>query len=164
MPNAIDKLIESFATKLKTLGVPIQEEDNQARLTVFENKLPRRLPQSFSSFLSRYSFPSFNLGGITLFPWNSMSNKYADEASASKGSLSELLLPAGYVQIGFPETGSFDAVCFDLTQQKKNREYRIVQADHEDILCNWKVRISVELWPSFITLINRVLSDEATCP
>jgi len=159
MSTAIDKLIESFASKVKAYGVPIQEEDNKLRLGLFEEKLPKRLPQSFASFLSRYSFPAFDVVGISLFGWDSDSNAYTEEASAAKGSLSELLLPAGYVQIGRPDTGDFDTVCFDLNEQSQNREYRIVQVDHEEILCNWKVRVSGEAWPSFIRLIDCVLSS-----
>jgi hypothetical protein len=158
MSSAADKLIESFATKLKVLGVPLREEDNRARLNLFEGKLPKRLPQSFASFLSRHSFPAFDVGRISLFGWDSDSNAYTEEASAAKGSLSELLLPAGYVQIGRPNTGDFDAVCFDLNENSQNREFRIVRIDHEDILCNWRVRVSGELWPSFITLVDSVLS------
>src|SRR5580704_4951662 len=40
----------------------------------------------------------------------------------------------------------------------QNREHRIVQVDHEDILCNWKVRVEGELWPSFIKLVEDALS------
>jgi hypothetical protein len=159
MSNAIDKLIESFASKVKALGVPIREEENKARLDLFESKLPRRLPQSFASFLLRYSFPSFDVGGVSLFGWDSDSNPYTEEAFATKGSLSELLLPAGYVQIGHPEGGDFDAVCFDLNEHRQNREYRIVQVDHEDILCDRRIRVSGELWPSFIQVVNSVLSS-----
>ncbi|HLQ52392.1 MAG TPA: hypothetical protein VK129_12895, partial [Terriglobales bacterium] len=65
---------------------------------------------------------------------------------------------AGYVQIGRPDTGNFDAICFDLNKSAQNREYRIVQIDHEDVLCNWKVRVSGELWPSFIKLVESALS------
>jgi hypothetical protein len=108
--------MESFASKVKALGVPIREEDNKSRLGRFEEKLPKRLPQSFASFLSRYSFPVFDVGGISLFGWDSNSNAYTEEASAAKGSLSELLLPAGYVQIGRLDTGDFDTVCFDLNE------------------------------------------------
>jgi hypothetical protein len=121
--------------------------------------LPKRLPQSFASFLSQYSFPSFDVEGISLFGWESDSNPYTDEASAAKGSLSELLIPAGYVQIGRPDTGSFDAICFDLNDQRQNRESRIVSVDHEQILCNWRVRVSGELWSSFIKLTEGVLSS-----
>jgi hypothetical protein len=159
MPNATDKLIESFASKVKGLGLPIREEDNKSRLNMFEEKLPKRLPQSFASFLSRYSFPSFDVGGIALFGWDSDSNAYTEEASAPKGSLSELLLPAGYAQIGRPDGGDFDAICFDLNEHRQNREYRIVQVDHEDILCDRQVRVSGELWLSFIKLVESVLSS-----
>jgi len=156
--NATDKLIDTFASKLRSLGVPIREEDNKARLESLEAKLPKRLPQSFGSLLSQYSFPAFDVEGISLFGWESASNAYTDEASAAKGSLSELLIPAGYVQIGQPDTDSFDAICFDLNQKCQNREYRIVQVEHEQILCNWRVKVSDEPWPSFIKLVEHVLS------
>jgi hypothetical protein len=157
--NATEKLIETFASKLRFLEVPIRSEDNKARLELLEAKLPRRLPPSFASLLSQYSFPSFDVAGISLFGWESDSSVYIEEASAPKGSLSELLIPAGYVQIGQPDTGSFDAICFDLNKKCQNREYRIVQVDHEAILCNWRVRVSGELWPSFIKLVEGVLAS-----
>jgi hypothetical protein len=157
--NATDKLIETFVLKLRHLGVPILEEDNKTRLEALEGKLPKRLPQSFASFLLRYSFPSFDVAGISLFGWASASNAYTNEASAAEGSLSELLIPAGYVQIGQPDTGSFDAICFDLNHKCQNREYRIVNVDHEQILCNWRVRVSSEMWSSFVELVEGVLSS-----
>src|SRR4029077_7849459 len=133
---------DSFAAMVKDRGVPIRSEDNASRLRMFEDKLPKRMPHSFESFLSRYSFPAFDVLGITLFEWNSDLNKYIVEASAPKNSLSELLLPAVCVQIGRPDTGDFDAVCFDLNHQAQNREYRVVQVDREEILCNWRVQVT----------------------
>ena len=152
-------LVQSFAAMLKERGVPIREEENASRLATFEEKLPKRLPQSFASFLSGYSFAAFNVSGVSLFGWDSDLSPYIQEASAAKGSLSEVLLPAGYVQIGRPATGIFDAVCFDFNQARQNREYRIVQVDHEDVLCNWKVRVSSELWGSFAALMSSALSS-----
>jgi hypothetical protein len=159
VPASTDKLIESFAAMVQGLGVPLRKENNRARLEAFEAKLPRRLPTSFASFLSRFSFPAFDVLGISLFGWESDSNSYTEEASAAKGSLSELLLPAGYLQIGRPDTGSFDAICFELNAQARNREYRIVQVDHEDILCKWKVRVSRERFASFIRLVESAVSS-----
>jgi hypothetical protein len=158
MSPATDKLIESFAALVKAHNVPIREEDNKSRLEVFELKLPKRLPQSFESFLSRFSFPAFDVLGITLFGWDSDANPYVEEASAARGSLSELLIPAGYVQIGRTDLGGFDAICFDWNSSAQNREYRIVQVDHEDILCNSKIRVVGELWPSFVKLVEGALS------
>src|SRR5215467_11453100 len=159
MPDT-DRLIDSFAAMVKSRGVPIRAEDNASRLRAFEKKLPKRIPQSFESFLSRYSFPAFDVVGITLFDWDSDANQYSAEASAPKNSLSELLIPAGYVQIGRPDTGDFDAICFDLSHQAQNREYRVVHVDHEDILCNGKVRVTGELWPSFVKLVESALSSD----
>jgi len=155
-----DQLIDSFAAMVKSHGVPIRAEDNACRFRKLEEKLPKRMPQSFESFLSRYSFPAFDVLGITLFEWESDSNKYTMEASAPRNSLGELLIPAGYVQIGRPDTGDFDAICFDLNQHGQNREYRLVQVDHEEILCNRKVRVTGERWPSFVKLIESALSSE----
>jgi hypothetical protein len=157
MSSSTDKLVETFASKVQGHGVPLIGDDNTVRLQRFQEKLPNRLPQSFEYFLSRYSFPSFDAGGISLFAWNSNSNDYTEEAIAPEGSLSELLLPAGYVQIGRPDTGNFDAICFDLNDTRQNREYRIVRIDHEQILCNWRARVSGELWPSFIKFMDSVI-------
>ena len=158
--STTEQLMDSFAAMLMYRGVPIRGEDNATRLLALEEQLPKRMPQSFESFLARYSFQEFDVLGVTLFEWESDSNKYIVEASAPKGSLSELLIPAGYVQIGRPEGGSFDAICFDLNQQAQNREYRVVQVDHEGILCNWKVRVTGELWPSFVKLAESALSSD----
>jgi hypothetical protein len=155
-----DQLIDYFAAMVKGRGVPIRAEDNASRLRAFEEKLPKRIPQSFESFLSRYSFPTFDVLGIALFAWDSDSSPYILEASAPKNSLSELLIPAGYVQIGRPATGDFDAICFDLNHHAQNREYGVVQVDHEDILSNLKLRVTGELWPSFVKLVESALSRD----
>src|SRR5712671_8231160 len=128
MASATDQLIDRLASKLSTMGVPIRREDNASRLRNLEEKLPKRLPLSFTSLLSRYSFPSFDIGGISFFGWEVVHTEFAGIAPPAKGSLSELLLPSGYIQLGRPDTGDFDAVCFDLNTPKQNREYRIVQA------------------------------------
>jgi hypothetical protein len=49
---------------------------------------------------------------------------------------------------------SFDAICFDMTNPKQNREYGIVVADHEEILSKNTVKIRSELWPSFHKLLE----------
>ena len=158
MASATDQLIDLFASKLKKAGVVIRSEDNTTRLADLEAELPKRLPQSFESLLSRYSFRSFDACGISFFGWESASSELF-EVSRAKGSLSELLLPSGYFQIGRPETGDFDAFCFDLNVQGQNREYPIVQASHEEILCNSRIKIRHELWASFRKLVENQLSS-----
>jgi hypothetical protein len=152
MPSSSDKLIASFAAKLESQGVQIDRADNFALLEKLEAGLPKRLPQSFESLLLRFSFPPFDAGGITFFGWKSDASELFHVLPPNEGTLSELLLPAGYIQIGRPDTGDFDAVCFDLNSARQSREYRIVRADHEEILCNSRVKIVAELWPSFSNL------------
>jgi len=166
MPSAADRLIDSFVFKLESRGVRIEKADNTALVHKLEEGLPRRLPQSFGSFLSRFSFSAFDAGGITFPGWESSSSEIFKVLPPNKGELSELLLPAGYIQIGRPDTGSFDAICFDTNMPKQNREYRLVRADHEEVLCNCRVKIVAELWPSFADLaefcdINTISPDRA---
>jgi hypothetical protein len=148
MSEKTEVLVDGFASTLKARGVAIRREDNASQLHDLEARLPKRLPPSFESLLLRYSFPVFDASGISFFGWGAASTEFVEIASAAKGSLSELLLPAGYFQIGRPDTGSFDAICFDLNTRAQNREYRIVLADHEQILSNSQVKIRSELWPS----------------
>jgi hypothetical protein len=149
-----DALVHAFASKLKAQGVAIRRENNASRLQDLEAKLPKRLPPSFETFLSRYSFPSFDAAGTSFFGWGPESKELFEVASPHKDPVSELLGPAGYFQIGRPDTGSFDAICFDMNGKKKNREHRIVLADHEEILCNSRIKIRAELWPSFRKLLE----------
>jgi len=154
MPRSTDELIDLFASRLQSRGVRIEKADNSALLEKLQAGLARKLPQSFASLLSRYSFRTFDAGGITFFGWESESSEIFHDIAPNEGTLSELLLPAGYVQIGRPDTGDYDAICFDSNAAKQNREYPLVCADHEEILCNYRVKIVGQLWPSFAELVE----------
>jgi hypothetical protein len=158
MSDRTEELVDALASKLVAQGVAIRREDNATQLQDLEARLPKRLPMSFQSFLSRYSFPSFDVAGISFFGWGSGSMELQEASLPKPDSLSELLLAAGYLQIGRPDTGSFDAICFDMTVPKQNREFGIVLADHEEILCNHRVKIHSELWPSFRKLLENLPS------
>jgi len=153
-----DDLVDAFAAKIKAFGVPILPEDNTLRFALFESKLPKRLPASFASFLSRHRFPSLMFSGSLSLDGSRIRVRTLWRRRPPKGSLSELLLPNGCVQVGQLDTGSFDAVCFDLNQKSQNRECQIVQIDHEDILSNWEVRVSAKLWPSFVKFMESTIS------
>lgn len=154
MTHKVEELVDAFASRMEARDVAIRREDNTLRLQELEEKLSMRLPPSFESLLSRYSFPSFDASGISFFGWGPRSTEFLEVASPPRASLSEALLPAGYFQIGRPDTGSFDAICFDTNTPKQNREYRIVVADHEEILCNNRIKIRSEVWPSFRRLLE----------
>jgi len=47
----------------------------------------------------------------------------------------------------------YDPVCFDMNSRKKNHEMRVVKIDHEEILCNYRVKVVAELAPNFEALV-----------
>lgn len=55
------------------------------------------------------------------------------------------LIPAGYVQFGRDADMDYDPVCFDISTRGKDGDYRIVKIDHEEILCNNRVKVVAEL-------------------
>jgi hypothetical protein len=123
----------------------------------FEAKLPGRLPRSYRSFASRYLFPAFEVGPVTLFAntggavpeqWELVQAAFLDEA------LSAPLLAAGFVQFGRPSTGSYDPVCFDLNKRTNAGECPVIQVDHEAALQGLGIRVVAELAPSFLALVG----------
>jgi hypothetical protein len=69
MSHKLEELVDAFVSRLEAHGATIRPDDNTLRLRDLEAKLPKRLPQSFESLLSRYSFPAFDASGISFFGW-----------------------------------------------------------------------------------------------
>jgi hypothetical protein len=69
------------------------------------------------------------------------------------------LIPGGYIQFGKGPDLDFDPVCFDIRSRTKNKEYRIVKIDHEEILCNNRVKVVAEIAPSFKELVLKTIES-----
>lgn len=67
------------------------------------------------------------------------------------------LRAAGYIQFGKGPDLDYDPVCFDLKARKKNGDCRIVKIDHEEILCNNRLKVVSEIAPSFEDLMQRTI-------
>ena len=52
----------------------------------------------------------------------------------------------------------YDRVCFDLKTRGKNNDCRIVKIDHEEVLCNERLRVVKELAPTFRALVEQIVS------
>ena len=63
------------------------------------------------------------------------------------------LTPSGFIQFGRGSDNDYDPVCFDIKSRSKGGDYRIVRIDHEEILCNNRIKIVNELAPSFEQLV-----------
>ena len=75
----------------------------------------------------------------------------------------ETLIPNGYIQFGKGSDMDYDPVCFDISS-RKNRDYRIVKIDHEEILCNYRIKVVSEIAPSFRALVLQTIERAETVP
>jgi hypothetical protein len=73
-------------------------------------------------------------------------------------NLSQPCLSAGFIQFGSGPDDSYDPLCFDLSRKTAQNDFAIVQLDHEQILCNWKIKIVQTLAPSFESFVHDIVS------
>jgi hypothetical protein len=122
----------------------------------FEQRLPFRLPPSYRSLLLRYRFPAFVADTVNLF--GNLDGQSQDElvvASIRDPVLSSVAQANGFIQIGRPESGSYDPICFDLRHRAKSGEAGIVRLDHEEILVNDSICVVEKVAASFVELLAR---------
>lgn len=130
--------------------------DNATRIGGLERRMARRFPPSFRDFVSRYSFAAFECGPLMFFA-NAAEETYWDLSRKLflDPVMSPFLLDAGFIQIGNPYFYNYDPVCFDCNLARD--ETRLVQLDHEAILCHREIRVVKETAPSFVELLRAFL-------
>ena len=149
-----ESIVDRFVVALKQDGVLVERILGAPWFSTFEASLPRRFPATYSSFLSRYRFPAFDRGGIRLF--GSLGDGSEEElgvATLKDPHLSKAALSAGLLQIGRPETGGYDPVCFDSRDMKNRGEYPLVLLDHEALLQFQRVVVVKEIDESFLSFM-----------
>ncbi|HUL15145.1 MAG TPA: hypothetical protein VLV88_04055 [Terriglobales bacterium] len=80
------------------------------------------------------------------------------DALSGDVNLWDELIPAGFVRFGKGPDCDYDPVCFDISSRRKNRECRIVKIDHEEILCNYRVKVVAVLANSFEELVRNTIA------
>lgn len=127
-----------------------------------EDRLPARYPGSFRSLITRYEYPAFSLGPVTMFANTAESVDYElrEEIWKDKG-LSEPLLSHGFLQFGRPSTGSYDPICFEVGESPGSQELEIVRLDHEELLCNSRIRVTERIAGSFFRFAEAQLALKA---
>jgi hypothetical protein len=73
----------------------------------------------------------------------------------------ETPIPNGYIQFGKGPAMDYDPVCFDVSS-RNNRDNRIVKIDHEEILCNYRIKVVSEIAPSFRVLVLQTIEHAET--
>jgi len=122
--------------------------------------LPARFPPLYEKLVLSYRWAEVHLDSHTLFP-NPPGPDLSGllRAMLRDPAMCGALLPAGYIQFAKGADMDYDAVCFDLSSRKKNRDYKIVKVDQEEILCNNRVKVVTEVAPSFEQLMRGTITE-----
>lgn len=141
---------------------PLKTETATSALDPLYAKLPAPFPRLFERLVLSYRWAEVDLQSYTL-----LANPPGPDLSGLLREMSrdphlwKALLPAGYVPFGRGPDVEYDPVCFDIKSRKKNRDYSVVKIDHEEILCNDRIRVVAELAPSFEELVRRTIVTAA---
>lgn len=139
---------------------PVRVTPEPEQLEPIYAKLPARFPPVFEQLVLSYRWDEVDLGLFRLLP-----NPPGPDL---KGFLQEMsrdpaiwkaLLPAGFMQFGKGADINYDPVRFDISSRKRNREFKIMRIDHEEILCNDRVKVVEELAPTFRDLVLRTIDS-----
>ena len=137
---------------------PTKVQTDPEELKLLYQKLPARFPPLYERLVLSYRWAEIDLGTYRLLP-NPPGPDFSglfQQISGDRG-LWESLAPGGYIQFGRGADWDYDPVCFDLSGRKKNGEYEIVKIDHEEILCNYRIKVVKKMAPSFRELVLQTI-------
>ena len=146
----MDKVVQHLISQSAIHSI---SADNTDRVETLESKMRLRFPCSYRQFLAHYEFDAFTWGGIDFFGNTGSGDFDLSQRLFSDPALSPFLLQQRFIQIGQPDTGHYDPVCFDLNQ-RRGGEAPLVLLDHEAILSRNSLRISRQIAASFPLFIE----------
>jgi hypothetical protein len=125
-----------------------------------ESGLPYPFPTIYRSLISHFRFAEFEVGPVMFLAntgrndvFHELSRVWADDPFPNE------LLRHGFLQFGRQAGGGYDPVCFAMKQRKKG-DAPLVQLDHEEVLIRNRIRIQVEIAPSFGAFVQGVVAGE----
>jgi len=137
---------------------PSKVKTAREQLDPVYDKLPARFPPLFEHLVLSYRWAEVDLQLCTLLanpPGSDLSRLFEPISKAKE--LADVLHPAGYIQFAKGPDMDFDPVCFDIKSRKKNGDCRVVKIDHEEILCNNRIKVVADLAPTFEELVRRTI-------
>src|SRR4029077_20913504 len=119
----------------------IEQSTDPAALDPIYAKLPARFPPLYEQLVLSYRWAEVDLQTFTLLanPPGENLTKLLDSIQGDRNLTAELL-KNGYIRFGKGTGRDHDPVCFAI-KSGKNRDYRIVKIDHEEILCNYRSKV-----------------------
>lgn len=133
-----------------------------------EEEIGIKFPLTYCALIMRYIFPAFEIyykNNCSIFLWGNTPEgtdhfELRTWHTEKKEIISDELLKRGFLQIGNPtEEGNFDAVCFDLRQQRGNNDCPLVWIYHEALWINKKIQIAEKVADSFQELLEMAMSN-----
>ena len=137
---------------------PAKVDTDAKHLESLYSTLPARFPPLFERLILTYRWAEIDLQTYCLVanpPGPDLSGLF--KAMSADVILWECLVRSGFIRFGVGPGGDYDPVCFDLSARKKNRDCRIVKIDHEEILCNNRIKVVAELAKSFQQLVENTI-------
>jgi hypothetical protein len=133
---------------------PKRVTSNKSLLQPIYSQLPAPFPPLYERLVLSFRWAEVDLQVCRLLanpPGPDLGALFQEISGDPK--LWKYLREAGYVQFGRGPDMDYDPVCFDTNSSKNSKAYKIVKIDHEEILCNGRVKIVGELAPSFRDLM-----------
>jgi hypothetical protein len=139
---------------------PVRIQTDPAALAPVYAVLPAKFPPLYERLLLTYRWADVDLQTLTL-----MANPPGGDLSAFFQHVSEddflwnVLTKAGFLRFGKGPDVDYDPVCFDIRSRNKARDYAVVKIDHEEILCNSRIKILRKLADSFEDLVGQIIAN-----
>jgi hypothetical protein len=121
---------------------PVHRQTSRDKLDSIYSKLRGRLPPLFEELLLTFRWAGVDLERFYLFanPLGDDLSGFENEIFKDHG-LSSVLIEGGFIQFGKAEEFSnYDPICFNTRKRLKDGDCLIVQLDHEEILCNFRLK------------------------
>jgi hypothetical protein len=138
--------------------LPIYHPTDRSYLEEFYKKVSPDLPPLYEELVLTYRWATVDLKSYRLLanPPGADLSGLLTEMIRDKG-LWDALVPNGYLQFGKAPDVNYDPVCFDFNRRLRDGDCKIVQLDHEEILCNHGIREVSEIAPSFRQLMIQTI-------
>ena len=139
---------------------PLAQETDPKHLEPLYAALPGEFPPLYETLVLSYRWPFAELASMSLLanPQGPTLGGLLAEIQQDRGLWDELT-PHGYIQFGRGWGGSYDPVCFDTHHRDKDGDCRVVQIDHEAILCNFRIREVSEIAGTFRGIVAAALEQ-----
>lgn len=157
-PAAIQLAVGSVDQDDERFWKPIRVDTPESHLQEVYAELPGKFPRLFERLLLSYRWAEVDLDIYRLVanpPGHDLNGFF--QQMTNDPYLWDALLPAGFLQFGKGPDLDYDPVCFDIKTRKQGGDCRIVKIDHEEILCNNRVKVVAELAPSFYQLVLQTI-------